>query len=110
MGRGATSRNRQPRPAALLLAVVLAAVVLAALVLGGCSPRSAPPTPPENPRRPTITVVSFDFTESRVLAQLYAQAMRAKGYPVQVIEGLGPREIVQPALEQGRVDFVPGYL
>src|SRR5206468_3411023 len=57
-----------------------------------------------------ITVTSFDFPESQVLAELYAQAMSSHGYPVQVVPRLGPREVVEPALEQGRVGFVPGYL
>ena len=36
--------------------------------------------------------------------------MRQHGYPVEVVARLGPRDIVQPALEQGRVDLVLGYL
>jgi osmoprotectant transport system substrate-binding protein len=89
-------------PAATL---VLAVVVL---VAGGCTP--AAERPPEDPRRPIITVTSFDFPESETLAELYGQALRQQGYPVEVVPRLGPREIVQPALEQGRVDLVPGYL
>jgi osmoprotectant transport system substrate-binding protein len=55
-------------------------------------------------------VASYDFSENRVLAELYAQALSAKGVPVTVSSGLGTREIVQPALEQGRVDLVIDYL
>jgi osmoprotectant transport system substrate-binding protein len=88
-----------------------AALVLAVLVLvaGGCTPATERP-PPEDPRRPIITVTSFDFPESETLAELYGQALRQHGYPVEVVTRLGPREIVQPALEQGRVDLVLGYL
>jgi osmoprotectant transport system substrate-binding protein len=88
-----------------------AALVLAVLVLvaGGCTPATERP-PPEDPRRPIITVTSFDFPESETLAELYGQALRQQGYPVGVVARLGPREIVQPALEQGRVDLVLGYL
>jgi osmoprotectant transport system substrate-binding protein len=94
---------RRAGPAA---ALVLAVVVL---VAGGCT--SAAERPPlEDPRRPTITVTSFDFPESETLAELYGQALRQQGYPVEVVARLGPREIVQPALEQGRVDLVLGYL
>jgi osmoprotectant transport system substrate-binding protein len=88
--------------AALLLAVVV-------LVAGGCTPAAERP-PPDDPRRPVITVASFDFPESETLAELYGQALRQHGYPVEVVARLGPREIVQPALEQGRVDLVLGYL
>ena len=94
---------RRAGPAA---ALVLAVVVL---VAGGCTPAAEPP-PPEDPRRPIITVTSFDFPESETLAELYGQALRQHGYPVEVVARLGPREIVQPALEQGRVDLVLGYL
>jgi osmoprotectant transport system substrate-binding protein len=88
--------------AALFLAVVV-------LVAGGCTP-AAEPVPPKDPRRPIITVTSFDFPESETLAELYGQLLRQHGYPVEVVARLGPREIVQPALEQGRVDLVLGYL
>ena len=94
---------RRPGPAAAIVLVV------ALLVVGGCTPAAEPP-PPEDPRRPIITVTSFDFPESETLAELYGQALRQHGYPVEVVARLGPREIVQPALEQGRVDLVLGYL
>jgi osmoprotectant transport system substrate-binding protein len=93
---------RRAGPAAALVLVVV-------LVAGGCTP-AAQPRPREDPRRPLITVTSFDFPESETLAELYGQAMRQQGYPVAVVARLGPREIVQPALEQGRVDLVLGYL
>jgi osmoprotectant transport system substrate-binding protein len=84
-------------------------LAMAVLLAGGCSPATKRP-PPEDPHRPTITVTSFDFPESETLAEVYGQALRQSGYPVEVVPRLGPREIVQPALEQGRVDLVPGYL
>jgi len=86
--------------------LVLAVVVL---VAGGCTQAAEPP-PREDPRRPVITVTSFDFPESETLAELYGQALGQGGYPVVVVARLGSREIVQPALEQGRVDLVLGYL
>jgi osmoprotectant transport system substrate-binding protein len=94
---------RRAGPAA---ALVLAVVVL---VAGGCTPAAERP-PPEDPRRPVITITSFDFPESETLAELYGQLLRQHGYPVEIVARLGPREIVQPALEQGRVDLVLGYL
>jgi osmoprotectant transport system substrate-binding protein len=87
----------------------LIAVTLAGLLVAGCSGNGGP-QPPEHPQRPSITVVSFDFPESEILADLYGQTLRRQGYPVEVLPRLGPREIVQSALEQGRADFAPGYL
>lgn len=88
----------------------LALAALTGLLVAGCSGNAGPQPPPEHPQRPSITVVSFDFPESEILADLYGQALRRQGYPVEVVPRLGPREIVEPALEQGRADFVPSYL
>ena len=89
--------------AALLMAVAM-------LVAGGCSGARERPPPAEDPRRPIITVTSFDFPESETLAEVYGQALRRQHYPVEVVARLGGRDIVQPALEQGRVDLVASYL
>jgi len=56
-----------------------------------------------------ITVAPFSFTEGIVLAEIYAQAMEAAGYQVERAPDLGAREIIEPALEQGVVDFVVEY-
>ena len=57
-----------------------------------------------------VVVASFNFPESELLAAIYALAIQHAGIPVQLLLGLGPRELVQPALEQGLVDVVPEYL
>jgi len=56
-----------------------------------------------------ITVGSFDFAESELLAELYSQAMEAAGLDVVRAFQLGPRELVAPALETGLVELVPEY-
>jgi osmoprotectant transport system substrate-binding protein len=56
-----------------------------------------------------VRVASFDFAESKVLAELYAQALERAGIPVVRRIGLASREEVEPALEQGMVDLVPEY-
>jgi osmoprotectant transport system substrate-binding protein len=56
-----------------------------------------------------ITVGSYDFPESVLLADLYADALAAKGFPVRVLPDLGPRELVDPALMSGLVQVVPEY-
>jgi osmoprotectant transport system substrate-binding protein len=58
----------------------------------------------------TVTVASFAFTESEIVAELYAQALSAVGVPTRRAPGLGSREVVEPALEQGAVDVVPEYV
>ena len=98
-------RRRTPgaAPRAVLLLLVL--VLLAA----GCD-RDPPPPPPEDPRRPIIQLASFDFPESEILGELYGQALRQHGFPVEQVVQLGSREVVGPALEQGKVDMAPEYL
>lgn len=56
-----------------------------------------------------ITVGSFDFAESVVLAEVYSQALEAAGYGVEREFALGPREFVGPALRNGLIEFVPEY-
>jgi osmoprotectant transport system substrate-binding protein len=56
-----------------------------------------------------ITVGSFDFPESVLLAYLYAGALSARGYPVRVLPDLGSRELVDPALMTGLIQLVPEY-
>jgi osmoprotectant transport system substrate-binding protein len=86
-----------------------AALLLLAVAAGGCDRTPAPP-PPEDPARPTIQLASFDFPESELLGELYGQALVQHGFPVEQVVQLGAREVVAPALEQGKVDMVPEYL
>ena len=57
-----------------------------------------------------MVVGSFSFSESRVLAEIYALVLEAGGYPVTRRFNLGSREIVEPALFQDKIDLVPEYL
>src|SRR4029450_5150754 len=56
-----------------------------------------------------ITVASFNFPESVLLAEIYAQAIEGAGMRVEREPSLGPRELVMPALLQDLVEFVPEY-
>ena len=81
--------------------------LLATLACVACG-RSAPAGPePRDPGR--LRVASFDFPESQVVAELYAHALRGAGFDVEVLSGLGTREVVAPALQQGQVDVVVDY-
>src|SRR4029453_10319514 len=92
------------------VAPVLALVAALVLAVAGCDRTQAPASPPEAPRRPTIQLASFDFPESQLLGQVYGQALHQHGFPVEQVVQLGAREVVAPALEQGKVDMVPEYL
>jgi osmoprotectant transport system substrate-binding protein len=56
-----------------------------------------------------VTVASFDFPESAVLAELYGQALEGAGFDVRYELGIGSRELVQPSLARGLVELVPEY-
>ena len=59
---------------------------------------------------PAITVASFNFPESVILAEIYAQALEANGYPIERNLNLGSRELIFPEIESGAIGFVPEYL
>ena len=92
-----------PPPAAGLLGT---AVLLVAL-LCGCA---GPPSGAGPPADPGIRIASYDFPENQTLAEVYAEALRRAGIEVTVQHGIGTREVVFPALEQGVVDVVVDYL
>jgi osmoprotectant transport system substrate-binding protein len=86
---------------------VLVTVVLLAAMLCACdgSAGDADPVPAG-----TVRVASYDFTENQILAELYAEGLRRAGLDVVVQHGVGTREVLLPALEQGVVDVVVDYL
>src|SRR5215213_3342113 len=49
----------------------------------------------------TITIGSFAFPESELLAEIYALALEDEGFTVERVFGVGPRELLQPALAEG---------
>ena len=63
-------------------------------------------TPPEGD---PIRVASFNFNESAIVAEIYAQGLEANGYTVERQLNLGNREVVKPALEEGEIDLIPEY-
>jgi len=91
------------RAGALALALACAACTTA----GGRASRSAVQGPRAG--RAVITVGSFNFPESVLLAYLYADVLAGRGYRIRVLPGLGTRELVDPALMAGLVQLVPEY-
>lgn len=96
----------------ILSALAIAAV--AALTLAGCGgggsggplgggPSAGPAAPSD-----VIRVGSGNFTESTLLAEIYAGALQAKGLKTQRIS-LGSRETYILGLKDGSVDLMPEY-
>jgi len=87
----------------------LAAVVAAAslsLALAGCGDD---PTKGDKSAKDTITVGSAAFPENEIIAEIYAQALEAKGVTVSKKLNIGAREAYIPALESGEIDLLPEY-
>ena len=57
----------------------------------------------------TITIGSGNFAESKLLAEVYAGALRAKGVTVNEHLNIGSREVYFPALKDGSIDLIPDY-
>ncbi|MER6719730.1 ABC transporter substrate-binding protein [Streptomyces halstedii] len=64
---------------------------------------TAPPGDSEH-----LTVGSAGFTESDLLAQMYALLLEQAGYSTRILS-VTNREIYEPALENGQIDVVPEY-
>ncbi|MFE4171598.1 ABC transporter substrate-binding protein [Streptomyces sp. NPDC056909] len=62
--------------------------------------------PPGDSRH--LTIGSAGFTESDLLAQMYALLLNHAGYHTRILS-VTNREIYEPALESGQIDVVPEY-
>jgi len=95
--------------------IALATATVAALTLAACGggggggpldsgPSAGAPSPSD-----TIKIGSANFSESQVLAAVYAQALQAKGVKVEQTPPLGSREAYIPAIKDGSIDLIPEY-
>ncbi len=57
----------------------------------------------------TIVVGSADFPESKIIAEIYAQALEANEFTVGRQYGIGSRETYIPALQDHSIDLIPEY-
>ncbi|MFE2208112.1 ABC transporter substrate-binding protein [Streptomyces rubiginosohelvolus] len=59
-------------------------------------------------KKGTLVVGSASFTESKVLAELYAQILGDAGYSTSVTT-VKNRELYEPSVEKGEIDVIPEY-
>lgn len=102
-------------------ALMAALVALAAAVaVGACGDskksstsggggKSAAITPDPKNASTTLTVGSKDFTEQKVLGEIYAQGLQAAGYKVKTQLNLGDEKTALKALQGGSIDGYPEY-
>ncbi|OIK29628.1 ABC transporter substrate-binding protein [Streptomyces malaysiense] len=86
--------------------------LLTLLALAGCATgpslenRGQVTAPPGDSHH--LTIGSAGFTESDLLAQMYAQLLNRAGYKTSVLT-VANRELYEPALESGQIDVVPEF-
>src|SRR3989442_8982880 len=85
--------------------VLGASMVALSLVITSCGSTGGP----SSSAKATMRIASFNFSESIILAHMYGDALKNKGYTITYRDKLGNREIVEPSLENGLVDLYAGY-
>jgi osmoprotectant transport system substrate-binding protein len=94
------------------------ATAVAALALAACGANNNPTAPAAggggggstgSAGGGKITVGSADFSESQVLGEIYAGAIKAKGVSVTTKPNIGSRDVYIKALQDGSIDIVPEY-
>ncbi len=100
--------------------LIIAALAALAVALSACgssdeksssSSSSSASTPSGQPGKgkPPVTLGDKNFTEQYILGELYAQALRAKGFTVKTKSNIGSSEITDKALTSGKIDLYPEY-
>jgi osmoprotectant transport system substrate-binding protein len=104
-------RRKPALPA--LLALVLVALIAAACGAddGGGAQTGSGEQAADQPGqgKPALTLGTKDFAEEYILGELYAQALRAKGYTVNLKHSIGSTEVIDKALTSGTIDAYPEY-
>ncbi|MBB5955219.1 osmoprotectant transport system substrate-binding protein [Saccharothrix tamanrassetensis] len=88
------------------LTVIVAA---AALVVSACGSKEDLSGSSGQSATGEVVVGSADFTENKILAEIYAGALKATGAKVSVKPGIGARELVVKALQDKSLGVVPEY-
>jgi osmoprotectant transport system substrate-binding protein len=102
------------------IAAALAATLVLVLVLAACGSSKSSSTASSTTStasssggagagKPPITIGDKNFAEENILGNLYAQALRSKGYTVNLLENVGSSEIIWKAFTAGRIEMYPEY-
>jgi osmoprotectant transport system substrate-binding protein len=110
---GSEGRGRMrfsTRLGAALAVVAASAVVVTACGSSGGSGSSGGGGATAAANKGTVTVGSANFSESTLIANMYADVLKKAGYTVKTKYNLGSRELYLKSLGNGEIDVVPEYL
>jgi osmoprotectant transport system substrate-binding protein len=94
---------------------LIALTAVATLGLAACGASSNPTTPATSAATGTgggstpVIVGGANFSESTVLAEIYAAALNAKGVTTTTRLNIGSREVYLKALDDGSIHLIPEY-
>ncbi len=57
-----------------------------------------------------MTIGDKNFTEQFVLGELYYEALRNRGFPVELNQNIGPLDVTLRELQSGQLAMYPEYL
>ncbi|MDN3021641.1 ABC transporter substrate-binding protein [Streptomyces sp. S.PB5] len=104
------SRSLRKHPGAAVVALAAAAALLA-----GCGSSDDTSDPLQNDKgsdngsTDTVVVGSNNFAESILLADIYGEALKAKGIKVSYKPNIGSREVTYGLLKSGSITVLPEY-
>ncbi|XVV02930.1 ABC transporter substrate-binding protein [Actinosynnema sp. CA-248983] len=87
----------------------LAVIVAAAFAVSACGSKDDLSGANQQSAAGEVVVGSADFTENKILAEIYAGALKSTGAKVTVKSGIGARELVVKALQDKSLGVVPEY-
>jgi osmoprotectant transport system substrate-binding protein len=90
------------------LARATAVGLVLVLALGACG-KSKSSSSSSTAKKATIRIGSEKFSESVIMAEVYAGALEAQGYTVDRKLRLGTREVYEQAAENNQIDLFPDY-
>ena len=104
-------RNFKTAVGAIILPVTMTATLAACSSShkSGSSSTTTGSTASTSQSAGSLTVGSADFTESELLADIYADALQSKGVSITKKLNIGERSVYWKAMQDGSIDFIPEY-
>jgi osmoprotectant transport system substrate-binding protein len=100
--------KRRRLSVAFLAALLAVMVVLLAAACGGDDDSGSSSTPKPGDGV-SVTIADKGFSESFIVAQAYAEALKAQGFDT-TVKSLGSTEIADKAIRNGEIDVYPEYV